>query len=549
MEKNIQSQVNDHKIRISLLEQQQKNAGDNSALAGQIEDLKTQINGNAGLIEDLQNEVNGNAADNSALQNQITDLQNQITDLENKLQNVGGETEDANSDNFGQKYYNTEDISALMNDYKTESFFGNQSVVKIPLCLVDANGPKTQLFFRVNPLYTQKPHIKLWFWIAVLTTGVYDYPCVITLNGKEIVNEVLPILSEDHKAFVEFDIDPTVHPIEVFNVLEIHFKLANAEYCYWEWVKCEITNAYNPIILNRNTDFEIYGLRKSDGGHRIFSSKYVLRECRWIGGDDPLLESNSITSTYFTDHYLNGVRLRWASRSPQQNFDNKFTYTNNYHMDYFLTQENKFYARSSMTSMSYVGKYTAFVEDVLYAKKSLHNGPDQYIECACLVHTDFSLALHNAHFRNNNDAALMMLKLNFDFNNGDYPKEFVDFIPVYDHNILEQKTHKIFCGYFLHHQSGNIIFVPETNSTYFIKIGKGRQVHAFLSQDNLKIDVFFQMGNNVVQKTLTRESEESDWVLTDNKQCYLNVEDVVPFQEFYYTIKNRDIVRIEQSIT
>jgi hypothetical protein len=174
----------------------------------------------------------------------------------------------------------------------------------------------------------------------------------------------------------------------------------------------------------------------------------------------------------------------------------------------------------------------------------LHNGKNEDVECACITFFDFSVGIINTR-RPASRPENFFTPVTFNFNGENYPKEFVDFIPVNDHNIVGLKTQKVSCGYFLHHKSGNILFVPSTQSTYFIKVGKGRQVHAFLSQDNLKICVFFQVGNNVVQKTLTRATEESEWELTNNVKNHYNFEDIVPFQEFYYTIKNRDIQKIE----
>ena len=461
-----------------------------------------------------------------------------------------GGTHNAAADNFGTKYYSTQSITDLLTDYTTETFFATASQAKFPLCLIAPTGPTANIFFRINPLFTQKPHIKLWFWMCNLPADVAEIPCKINLNGNQIFDGILPLESKDFNAFVQFDVDPTAHQIVMFNTLEIKLGSQTFGDMFWEWVQIEVSNAHNPIVLNRNTDYEIYGLRKSDGSHRIFSSKFCPNAtCMWIGGDNPTLENDQIVATYFGGHSINNVRLRWGTRYPQQNFENKqFTYTLHTHTNYLITQENKFYPHPTYNNFSTLHNSIDYLENVMYAKKSLHNGANENIECACIAFTDFSIGVYNAYFRISRPANFLN-QVSFNLNGITYPKEFIDFIPVYDHNILGQKKHKFSCGYFLHHQSGNILFVPETQSSYFIKIGKGRQVHAFLNQDNLKIDVFYQIGNNVVQKTLVRETEESEWELTDNLKYYLNVEDVVPFQDFYYTIKNRYINNITEKIT
>ena len=268
--KNIQSQVNDHKIRISLLEQQQKNAGDNTALLEKIEDLKTQINGNAGLIEDLQNEVNGNAADNSALQNQITDLQNQITELENKLQNVGsGET----SSNVGTS---VAEISALMNDYISEDDFCTAASEKLQFgaqCKVEY-APHARIFFRHNPLKTLAPTITLGFWLSPLPSGITNLPATITLNGTTIFAGNLEITAASGEvAKITLAINRAECPMQVFNVLEVSFNDdANFANTFLDWISVEITQSQNCIILNRSTDHEIYGVKRTNGVHRFYDS-------------------------------------------------------------------------------------------------------------------------------------------------------------------------------------------------------------------------------------------------------------------------------------
>lgn len=534
-----------------------------SALTQQTTALETQTSSlqiaNVGINERLGVVESDLTTQNSNLANQATkiyDHENRISALENgsgggDTGNTGADNENtginSNPDNYGTKFYSVQDISSLMHDYRTESFFCTTSIAKFPVCSIGAAiGPQTQVYFRFNPLFTQKPHLKLWFWFSNIPSDFLEFPCIFKLNGKEIVNTILPVLAEDHNAFVEFDIDPTQHNIEMFNILDIHINSTALTYCLLDWLKVEITNAHNPIILNRNTDYEIYGSKKKIEFNRILSSKYFSGGFwRIIGGDDPMLEDDNITATDHGRNNIHGVRFKWATRMPQENFEaNAFNYITGTNVDFFITRELKFCAcRSSLETT--VAEYA---ENVLYAKKSLHNGQNEDVCYACLTHYDYSVSLLHAHIPVGVKPANLLAPVTFNFNNQDYPKEFVDFIPVYDHTLLSSKNHKISCGYFLHHKSGNIIFVPETQSTYFIKIGKGRQVHAFLSQDNLKIDVFYQIGNNVVQKTLVRETEESEWELTDNLKYYLNVEDVVPFQDFYYTIKNRDILRIEDNL-
>lgn len=495
--------------------------------------------------EDNSIEIKYIYKDLNGLKDTISNNQNTIESTISRIESLEqqGSSTGTSPDNFGTKYYTKQDFTALLNDFETETFFGNRSIAKIPVCLELADSPKTQLLFRINPLFTQKPHLALGFWFSNISGSMPEtFTFSISLNGTIVIDESVLTIS-NKKAFIEFDIDPVSCPLAMFNSLNITFNESNSVFV--DWIELEVSNAHNPIVLNRNTDYEIYGLRNGKGGHRILSSKF-LENGRWgyIGGDDPSLENDTISSGEYGALMVQQSRIKWATRMPQQNFDAFISYTVNVYLEYFINQKNRFFAKTSTKPMSTLYDTTEYIENVRYAKKSLHNGKDEDIECACLAFTDFSVGMLHTH-HNASRPANFFTPLAFQFNGEDYPQEFVDFIPVYDHNRLGQKTQKVSCGYFLHHKSGNILFVPQTQSNYFIKIGKGRQVHAYLSQDNLKILVFFQVGNNVVQKTLLRETEEAEWELTNQIKYHLNFEEVVPFQEFYYTIKNRDIQKSE----
>ena len=521
--KNIQSQVNDHKIRISLLEQQQKNAGDNSALLGQIEDLKTQINGNAGLIEDLQNEVNGNAADNSALQTQITDLQNQITDLENKLQNVGG----AGEKNVGTS---VAEISALMNDFVGEDDFCTTASEKLQFgaqCKVEY-APHARIFFRHNPLKTLAPTITLGFWLSPLPSGITNLPATITLNGTTIFDGNLEITATSGKvAQITLAINRAECPLQVFNVLEVSFNDdTNFANTFLDWIEVEITQSQNCIILNRSTNHEIYGVKRTSGVHRIYNSIYG-KECykRWNGGDDVDIVT-SLTRRTYNAIQVNDPDYKLSRRYIQHTYnlynDQKFNFLTSYDIEYHISQKNIFYETTTAKSLwAYEMEY--FVENVLYAKQSLHNG-EGHISNVCCIHHDFEAAVYRGDvytFYYNN----FLEKFQFLFNNEEYPNQFVDFVPVKDFYVGFRVGYQS-CGYFLLHQSGNILFVPSMNSPYFIILGKGRQINAYFAENGNEIIVTYQSNKSTIKKILKRENPESDWQLSNEIETFLDIQEL-----------------------
>lgn len=458
-------------------------------------------------------------------------------------------------DNFGTKYYNVTDISELFDDYKTESKFATTSTAKFPVCVINANGPETSVYFRHN-IKNQNtiPHIKLWFWISGLPSGLTTIPCSITLNGNAVISTQLTLLenTEDgHNFFCEFDINPSLHTPKVFNDCHIKLNSTALAESFWDWVRVEISNCINPLILNRNTNYEITGLVTSSKEHKFTTGKFTGNGTWVVLAGSNVLDDTTITTGTFELDTINNVRVMWANRYFQQNFSTQFTYTRDHRLDFLITQDQKFYARYTLGSIPTFQSTTYFIENVRYAKKSLHNGINEEIEFACLAMEDFSVSVVNSHYNYVSaqpPTTTFFKSQTFNFNEQDYPKEFIDFVPILDNNALSSKTSKLGCGYVLHHQSGNILFVPALQSTYFIKVGKGRQVHAYLSEDGLSVEITYQVGNNVIVKTLTREMVSSDiWELNEEFKTYLGVEEVFVSNSIHYAINNQEITQLEQT--
>ena len=541
-----------------------------SALTQQTTALETQTSSlqiaNVGINERLGVVESDLTTQNSTLETHTTELaalSARITALENidsgntggdsgntgNTGNTGGDDIEAN-DNFGTKYYNVTDISELYNDYETESEFAAKSTAKFPVCVINASGPETSVYFRHNiKNKNTTPHIKLWFWISGLPEDLTTIPCSITLNGNAALSTELTLLenTEDgHSFFCEFDIDPALHTPKVFNDCHIKLNSTALAESFWDWIKIEISNAHNPIILNRSNEFEIVMAYNTSDKYINFSQKYNGGGIwKYFGGENQPLDEDSILIRSFLGNTIGDEHFKFACHLIQQNLQKKFFWGSGKYIHLFITQSNKLYVQHPDLSFSSLASSNYYFENVLQAKKSLHNGVDKNLDCLCIVFNDFSLKLINVYYYLSMPSDYFT-PVNFTFAGQVYPKEFIDFIPVYDHSNIGLKTQKVSCGYLLHHLSGNILFVPECESTYFIKIGKGRQVHAFLSQDNLKIDVFFQNENNVMKKTLARTDENSEWTLQNDVEYFVNYEEVVARLNDYYLIKNHDILLSDQ---
>ncbi|MFQ6749373.1 MAG: hypothetical protein ACLRFR_00845 [Clostridia bacterium] len=507
--KNIQSQVNDHKIRISLLEQQQKNAGDTSALLAQVQDLQAQIA--------------ANAAESAA----------QIAALEQKLQNVGG------ADNVGTS---VAQISALMDDFIDEADFSTGAAEKLQFgtqCAADY-APHARIFFRQNPLKTTKNLlVSLKFWLSPLPTGITSIPAIIALNGQLVFRGSLNVLASNGVvAQLTMELSRQSHPPQVFNVLEITFFDDNLANTFLDWIEVEITNSHNCIILNRSTDHEIYGLKRTNGVHRFIDSEYIgAGVTKFRGGNIDIDETSTYYDFYFD--YLNDIHIKSKLFYfiYHYNSNGKFSFSIDIHKEFFITQENKLFPYTTFLENNINLKY--FLENVLYAKESVHNGIDKDVNAICVVYQDFGIKLVYENMRYSY-LENFLKPYEFLLNQEEYPKEFVDFVPVYD-NFINNRIGKQNTGYVLLHKSGNILFVPSMNSPYFIKLGKGRQVHAFYGESGNEIIITYQQNQSVVEKRLIRESAQSDWALSSDSKCHLDCQELYYCADEIYKIDNNII--------
>ena len=475
------------------------------------------------------------------VQTQITDLQNQITDLENKLQNVG----EAGQENVGTS---VAEISALMNDFVGEDDFCTAASEKLQFgaqCKVEY-APHARIFFRHNPLKTLAPTITLGFWLSPLPSGITNLPATITLNGTTIFDGNLEITATSGKvAQITLPINRAECPMQVFNVLEVSFNDdTNFANTFLDWIEVEITQSQNCIILNRSTDHEIYGLKRTSGVHRLLDSRYLSGgNYKWFGGDNSNMENENPNLNDFRTNTIAGIGVKNGKKYIQHcynlNNNNEFSFLVNYYIEYYLTQNNKFYINSNYFTNENLDTLPYFVENVLYAKYSLHNG-EGHISNACCVHQDFSLGVYRAdlylfYYLN------FLEKFSFTLNNEDYPAEFVDFVPVKDYFTSWRIGYQS-CGYFLLHQSGNILFVPAMNSPYFIKIGKGKQVNAFLGEDGNSIIVTYQFNQSVIKKVLIRADNNSAWILDKSQEIFINLEELYICGNENYAYQNEILI-------
>ena len=548
---DLETQVAENK---EAIEELKASGTDTSELQAQIASLSASVEGMKTTVTTLQTATQVNAtniAENSAkiagiqeTYRVVANALNRITELE-KLHGLAEEV-------WGTRGTTVEEITALLDDYANESNFCTETSAHLQFGTFGDTGPSARIFFRQNPLRTTSPRVVLKFDFSNLPSGISALPCTITLNGVRLFSGDLAVdLSKaEFQAEVTLQVDQSEHSIVMFNEINVQFNDTSLASTILDFVEVEITNSQNCIVLNRANHVNIYGwVNKAEGTKRLVCSKYYKGQgfkTFMSTGSTHLMDLQS-SATTFPASTAGGYPVVWSSRYLQENWNisnnGKFTTTTNYQLDYYINTQNQFFVINNKSSASNLTDTYPHLDNVLYAKKSLHNGAEYNIEYAAVVYQDFSIALHYARYYSvleNN----LLAPIIFNFSNETYPKEFVDFIPVYDHTVGATKTTKQNIGYFFLHKSGNILFVPEKEATYFIKIGKGRQVTASYHTDFMGIDVFYEFNGKMYKKVLERTvTNSTDWTLSENVEIIENADCIFDNDIYRFKINKGEITQ------
>lgn len=531
------------------------NAGgaDTSALEAQVAELETNIEGMQTTLNTLQSATQVNAtniAENSAkiatmLESNrvVADALNRIAELE-KLHGLAQEV-------WGTRGTTVEEISALMDDYTTESNFCTETTTHLQFGTFGENGPHARIFFRQNPLRTTNPQVVLKFSFSNLPTDIDSLPCHITLNGVSIFSDDLAVdlSATEFQSVATLEINPSQHNIVMFNEIVVAFDSEDLVDTILDFVEVQISNSQNCIVLNRANHVNIYGwVNKAAGTKRLVCSKYYKGQgfkTFMVTGTTDLMSVEN-TKTSFPASTAGGYPVVWASRYLQENWNSssgRFTTTIDYQLDYYINSQNTLFVLNNMKQPSTLTATYPHVDNVLYAKKSLHNDIEE-VEAVLVVHNDFSVKRYQGHYYTSLSPTFLYQQ-NFSLAGITYPSEFVDFIPVHDYTTGASKTSIQYVGYFLLHKSGNILFVPQRISPFYIKIGKGRQVTASYHTDFMGIDIFYECNGVIYKKVLTRQEANSvDWALSDIVETIENSDYVFDNDIYRFHVKKGEITQV-----
>lgn len=548
---DVQTQVSQN---AEAIEELKANGADVTALEQQIAQNATNIEALQTKVNTLQGAVQINATNIAENSTKISGIQenyrvvanalNRITELE-KLHGLAKEV-------WGGRGTSVEEITELLDDYATESNFCTETTAHLQFGTQGDAGPHARIFFRQNPIRTTNPTVVLKFDFSNLPSDLDALPCNITFNGLQLFSGSLTLdASAEFQAVATLPIDTAVHNIVMFNELFVQFNDTALTNTILDFVQVEITNSQNCIVLNRGNHINIYGWVNTETRRkRLVCSRYYKGQGfkTFMSTEQTHLMNLESSATAFPATSVGDYPVVWASRYLQENFNLNnngiFTLTTGYQLDYYINSNNQLFVNYNKNAPSVLKPTYYHVDNVLYAKKSLHNGLQDELEDALVVHTDFSIAKYYAHYYTTAPSNFL-LKSTFKLSSKEYPNEFVDFVPVHDYTVGATKTTKHNIGYFLLHKSSNIFFVPESSSKYFIKIGKGSQITASYHTDFMGIDVFFNCGNVVYKKVLRREEFNStEWTLSDEVEIIEDADYVLDNDYYQFKIKSGEVTQI-----
>ncbi|MBP3389978.1 MAG: hypothetical protein J6K71_02215, partial [Clostridia bacterium] len=275
----LETQVAENKEAIEELKAGGTGAADTTALEQQIAQNATNIEALQATVTTLQTATQVNAtniAENSAKIAGIQETYRVVANALNRitaLEQLHGLAEEV----WGERGTTVEEITALLDDYATESNFCTETSAHLQFGTFGETGPSARIFFRQNPLRTTNPKVVLKFDFSNLPSGISALPCTITLNEAMFFSGdlVVDLSKSEFQATAILQIDPSVHNIVMFNEIKVQFNDTGLANTILDFVKVEITNSQNCIVLNRANHVNIYGwVNKAEGTKRLVCTKY-----------------------------------------------------------------------------------------------------------------------------------------------------------------------------------------------------------------------------------------------------------------------------------
>lgn len=126
------------------------------------------------------------------------------------------------------------------------------------------------------------------------------------------------------------------------------------------------------------------------------------------------------------------------------------------------------------------------------------------------------------------------------YNNQDLPNVFVDIQAVLPMGATELGDGQTFYGYVAVREDGECIYFPDFNSTYYIKLGFGRNPFCFLDGDKISITLG---GKNFCKRVILAKNTSGVWAV-EEQYFYKGIDHIYPINNahFVFVRKNGNVI-------
>lgn len=486
------------------------------------------------VFSSLENIGAGGQEDNYAINMKLNEIQNQLIALGGTILFTNPEI--AN----GTRLTSVASISALNSQFDTR-LFNTFVCEKIPFSSKGSNGPTAIVFFRQAPFVQLTPTIDLKFFLRDIPSGS-ALPVNVSLNGNSVFSGNLSVLSGQ-----DFQARLTLSNLSAsaFNKLQIAFNSSTLANVQLDYLEISISNTQNCIILNRDDTFSISGFKNSAGNISTVSTlhKENIQNYGIVKNPTTTELLNPATTTKLLDNDNNTFHstfgcLHYDKLTGVSNFIALTTYTGMGLVFSISNNTNKLW----LTNPS-----TVFLKNnVFQASVSIRNGEQDYsgsdgstIQTSAFIFgVDYNHNLFLMHALNTSKNFSLTL------NNENLPAEFIEAVAIQDLFCRIRTTYVENVGYFAVHKTGIILYFPKVHNAYCIKVGKGKQLNAYLSEDGLSINLYYEFNEKIYKKVLTRQQilADSNWTLSSTTEEFANIKEFKEWIDNTHLVKDNNFV-------
>lgn len=406
----------------------------------------------------------------------------------------------------GPDYYGTTttDITQLYNNCFNEKYINNAATEIIHFGTKGANGPKATIFLRFNPLANVSFIGDLRLYLSNIPSGMTTFIANIWFNDTHFVNNALFIkqTNQDYQMYYAFNYS-IFYQTSVSNKFVIEFNDPALADMVLDKIMMIVTSGRNFMVLNRDNTLVLKSLKYTSyswcfGPHRdggVYN--YYLY--------NNVANYNSLTFNKTYCNVLSGERQPFNNYSIciyRSSATSIPGLTTALAYELCVVGENN----SLYSAIPVVNSYKFQSSNVLSADYFFNNS--NTAQFSGYIGTTYAMELFYGYL------GTVESKNSFKLNNVNLPNEFIDAVGVHDYWYMDRREHTDM-GFCAVHKSGYILYFPSANSEYFVIIGTGAQVHAYIQEDKNYLNIYYKFNNNIVKKPL--KFENGKWKILERE--------------------------------